>query len=171
MLCYTVNGSVTISPPGVAPVCCGHQLQLICTITRMENHSRAKLFHIRSSEIHSNRKYMSFHYGDSTIRFIRISHSMLLTSYRMLISPVSSSLNGTEVMCKDLMNQQSSSTVINVENGQGIRWNTYIAVSQYYNNVCNVYSNRVNLNFHSLSSYISLHGIISWDSSQYNFRS
>ena len=119
-----MNGSVTISPHGVAPVCCGHQLQLICTITG--SILEWKIIPEQNYSTLEVRRYiptgnMSFQYGDSTIRFIRISHSMLVTSYKMLISPVSSSLNGTEVMCKDLMNQQSSSTVINVENGQGIR--------------------------------------------------
>ena len=110
-----------ISPPGIAPVCGGDQLELSCTITGSllewtiipeQNHSTLEVQrYIPTGNV-------SFQYGDSTIRFIRISHPVQLTPqlYRILLSPVSNSLNGTEVMCTDLVNQQSSSTVIKVVN-------------------------------------------------------
>ena len=108
-----------ISPPGITPACSGDQIEWSCTTTGSllewriipeQNHSTLE------AQRHIPTGNVSFQYGDSTIRFIRISHPMLLTSYRILLSPVSNSLNGTEVMCTDLVNQQSSSTVIKVVN-------------------------------------------------------
>ena len=31
----TISGAVTISPPGIASVCSGHQLELMCSVTVM----------------------------------------------------------------------------------------------------------------------------------------
>ena len=117
----TVEGRVTTTLPEVATVCNGSQLELNCTITGRvlvwkiipeQNHSQL------SALMHSPIRNESFPYGDSTITFTIISHSMEPTSY-IVISPIINSLNGTEVMCIDLEDQESSSTVINVVNEQG----------------------------------------------------
>ena len=126
LLCHDiviVEGRVTISPHGMALVCDGGQLELNCTTTGSvlewriipeQNHSQL------SVQSYVPTRNQSFAYGDSTISFIRISHPMQLTSYRTVISPVGNSLNGTEVKCTDLMDLESSSTVISVVNAQGI---------------------------------------------------
>ena len=122
VLCITctVEGRVTTTLPEVATVCNGSQLELNCTITGSvlewiiipeQNHSQL------SALMHSPIRNESFPYEDSTITFT-ISHSMEPTSY-IVISPIINSLNGTEVMCTDLEDQESSSTVINVVNEQG----------------------------------------------------
>ena len=117
-----MKGRVTITPPEVAPVCGGGQLELNCTTTGSvlewriipeQNHSQL------SAQTHYPTRNRSFQYGDSTVTFTRLSHSMQVISYRIVISPVSNSLNGTEVKCTDLENQESSSTVISVVNAQG----------------------------------------------------
>ena len=118
----TVEGRVTTTLPEVATVCNGSQLELNCTITGSflewriipeQNHSQL------SALIHSPIRNESFPYGDSTITFTIISHSTEPISYIIVISPIVNSLNGTEVMCTDLEDQESSSTVINVVNEQG----------------------------------------------------
>ena len=123
LYCVSVKGRVVISPPEVAPVCDGGQLELNCTtmgsvlkwrIIPEQNHSQLMAM------THYPTRNHSFQYGDSTVMFTRLSHPIQLTSYRIVISPVSSSLNGTEVKCTDLENQESSSTIINVVNAQGI---------------------------------------------------
>ena len=105
----------------------------------MEIYSRAKSFTIECYNAFST-KYQSFQYGDSTITFTIISFPMELTLYRTMISPVTNSLNRTEVKCTDFEDQElSSSTVINIVNDQGsmiykisIHNNSY---SNYYNHV------------------------------------
>ena len=113
---------MTITPPEVASVCDGGQLELNCTIAGSvlewrlipeQNHSQL------CAQTHYPTRNQSFPYGDSTVTFTRISHPTQMTSYRIVISPVSNSLNGTEVWCTDLENQESSSTVISVVNAQG----------------------------------------------------
>ena len=114
---------MTITPPEVAPACDGGQLELNCTTTGSllerriipeQNHSQL------SVQAYVPMRNQSFQYGDSTVMFTRLSHPMQLISYRIAISPVSNSLNGTEVKCTDLENQESSSTVISVVNAQSI---------------------------------------------------
>ena len=120
---------MTATPLEVAPMCDGGQLELNCTITGStpewriipeQNHSQL------SVETYVQTRNQSFDYGDSTVTFTRLSHSMQLTSYRIVISPVSNSLNGTEVRCTDIIeNQESSSAVISVVNAQGIILSPY----------------------------------------------
>ena len=125
-----MKGRVTTTLPEVAIVCNGSQLELNCTITGSilewriipeQNHSQL------SPMIHYPTRNQSFQYGDSTVTFTIISqaHPMELTLYRTVISPVTNSLNGTEVECIDFEDQElSSSTVINIVNDQGIVWCT-----------------------------------------------
>ena len=114
---------MTITPPEVTPACDGRQLELNCNITGSllewriipeQNHSQLSVQRCVPT------RNQSFQYGDSTITFTRPPDSMLpISSYRIVISPVSNSLNRTEVKCTDLENQESSSTVIIVVNAQG----------------------------------------------------
>ena len=124
VLCITrtVEGRVTTTLPEVATVCNGSQLELNCTITGSnlewkiipeQNHSQLNAL------MHSPIRNRSFQYGDSTVTYTLISHPMELTLYRIVISPVTNSLNGAEVECTDFEDQESSSTVINVVNEQG----------------------------------------------------
>ena len=100
-------------------MCNGSQLELNCTITGSilewriipeQNHSQLSAIMFFSTR---NR---SLQYGDSTITFTIIFHSMEPTLHMTVISPVTTILNGTEVNCIDLEDQESSSTVINVVN-------------------------------------------------------
>ena len=78
-----------ISPLGIAPACRGDQIELSCTITGSLLEWRIIPEHNRSTlevQRYIPTGNVSFQYGDSTIRFIRISPSMLLTSYRVLIN-------------------------------------------------------------------------------------
>ena len=118
LYCVSVEGRVTISPPEVAPLCDGGQLELNCTITgsRLEWRIIPKQNHSQlSAQTYSPTGNQSFQYGDSTITVTRLSHPMQLVSYRLTISPVNDSLNGTEVKCTDLENQESSSTIVNAQ--------------------------------------------------------
>ena len=112
---------MTTTLPEVATVCNGSQLELNCTITESalqwsiipeQNHSQL------SAITHIPTKNRSFLYGDSIVTFTIISHPMELISF-IVISPITNSLNGTEVKCTDLEDQESSSTVINTVNDQG----------------------------------------------------
>ena len=103
-------------------MCDGGQLELNCTISGSvlkwrfipeQNHSQLSVLSYVPT------RNQSFQYGNSTISFIRISYPMELTSYRTVISPVYNNLDGTEVKCTDLADQDSSSTVISVVNAQG----------------------------------------------------
>ena len=123
MWTVTVEGRVTAPLPEVSPACDGGQLELNCTITGSalqwriipdQNQSQLSLVP------HIPLRNQSFEYGGSTVVFVILSHSMEMTTYRTLISPVSSSLNGTEVECTDLEDQESSTTIIWVLNAQGI---------------------------------------------------
>ena len=119
----TVEGRVTTALPEVATVCNGSQLELNCTITGSalewrfipeQNHSQL------SAITHLPIRNQSFQYGDSTVTFTITSHPMKQASYyRIVISPIINSLNGTEVKCTDLEDQESSSTVISIVNDQG----------------------------------------------------
>ena len=107
----------------VATVCNGSKLELNCTITGSELEWRIipEQNHSQLSAIpHYPTRNQSFQYGDSTITFTIISYAMELTLYTTVISPVTNILNGTEVKCTDLEDQESSSsTVISVVNDQG----------------------------------------------------
>ena len=119
----TVEGRVTTTLPEVATVCNGSQLELNCTITGSflewriipeQNNSQL------SAIVHFPTRNRSFQYGDSTVTFTIISYPMELTLYRIVISPVTNILNGTEVKCTDIEDRESPSlTVISVVNDEG----------------------------------------------------
>ena len=119
-----IKGRVTMSLPDVSPACNGGQLELNCTIIGSivqwriipdQNHSQL----ITQSYIPTRNQ--SIQYGDSIITLTVISHPMELTIiYEMVISSISSSLNGTVVECADIEDQRSTSTIISVVDAQGI---------------------------------------------------
>ena len=127
MFCH--SGLVTLSPSGVAPVCSGDQLELICTITGELLQWRFRVFHGNETfateftrTITSTSSVMANLTVNSILfRFLRIStdDSMPLMS-RLVISPVSNRLNGTVMNCEDVHVAEVSSTTIFVGSLQGI---------------------------------------------------
>ena len=117
---------VVISPPEVASVCSGGQLELTCTVagTFLE----WSFFLVPEGETMARRFFRSLHSGSVpattdlevnpiTFTFSRISAegSQPLVS-RLLIAPVSDDLNGTEVNCTDVVASNTSSTHIKLIN-------------------------------------------------------
>ena len=118
-----VEGRVTMPLPEVSPVCDGGQLQLNCTITEsllewtiIPDQNRSQL----STQRYVSAVNRSLPYGDSRIIITVISHPMELYYSGTVISPVYGDLDGAEVKCTDLEDQESSSIVITVVNAQGI---------------------------------------------------
>ena len=129
---------MTISPSGVATVCSGGQLELNCTI--IDNGNFALLvWNITLPRVAENAATpvnvqaissdsptdQTFHtvINSTNLTLSRISppNSSPLVS-RLLISPVSDHLNGTEVKClNSLTSETSSVTVINISNGNPIQ--------------------------------------------------
>ena len=121
----TVEGRVTAPLPEVSPVCDGGQLQLNCTITGSMYTLQWRFIPDQNQSQLSTQSYFpttnqTFQYGGSTVMFEIFSHSMEMTTYLIVISPVNSNLNGIEVECTDLEDQESSTTIIRVLNAQGI---------------------------------------------------
>jgi hypothetical protein len=128
---------VIISPSGVATVCSGGQLELNCTITDSEGFA-VLVWEVTltpenaATPVNYNQAISSSSPSDQTFQtainstnltFSRISpqNSSPLIS-RLLISPVSDHLNGTEVNCMDsIASERSSVTVINISNGNPIQ--------------------------------------------------
>ena len=122
----TVEGRVTTPLPKVSPVCDGGQLELNCTIigsllewSIIPDQNQSQL----STQRYVSAVNRSFQYGDSRITITVISHPMELYYSGIVISPVYGDIDGAEVKCTDLEDQESissSSTVITVVNAQGI---------------------------------------------------
>jgi hypothetical protein len=123
---YTIHaGVVTISPSGVAPVCPGGQLELMCTTSTTGMFLRWSFDLIRGNEAtptHFTRTItpssltMSYLIVNSvTFNFSRISaqNSLPLMS-QLLIGPVIEGLNGIEVNCEDIDSSERVATVIYV---------------------------------------------------------
>ena len=116
-------GDVMISPPGVATVCSGRELELTCSTsgrnTSIVIHRWSFSFIPNTRAIFSDRSgnQSSHLLVNSTISliFTRVSSedSLPLIS-RLLISPVSDGLNGSSVNCMDVATSESMSTSINV---------------------------------------------------------
>ena len=124
---HAISGVVTISPPRIASVCSGDQLELMCNVTGMFlewNISRidvetgvARQFVRRSITADGPADIQTFpvEYNSTIFMFSRTSSqgSPVLTS-RVMIDSVKDSLNGTVVTCVDLTspNMESSTTII-----------------------------------------------------------
>jgi hypothetical protein len=117
---------VTVSPSGVAPVCPGGQLELICTTSTIGMPLLQWSFDlIRGREttpthftrtITPSSSIMSYLIVNSiTFNFSRISaQASLPLMSQLLIGPVNEGLNGIEVNCEDLDSSERATTVINV---------------------------------------------------------
>ena len=117
-----------MSPSGVAPVCSGGQLELMCTTSITGMFLRWSFSLIRGSDTTptyftrtitpsvSTNEAMSYLIVNSvTFNFSRLSaqNSLPLMS-QLLIGPADGQLNGTEVNCADLDSSERVATVINV---------------------------------------------------------
>ena len=123
---HLILEGVMISPSGVASVCSGGQLELICTVAG--TFLQWSFFLFPEGETMARRFFRSLHSGSFpatsdlevnsiTFTFSRISAdgSQPLVS-RLLITPISDDLNGTEVNCTDVLASNTSSTHIKVIN-------------------------------------------------------
>ena len=119
---------VTLSPSGVAQVCFGGQLELMCTTSLTGRFLQWCFSLIRGSDTTpteftrkiipsvSESEAMSYLIVNSvTFNFSRISaQSSLPLMSQLLAGPVSRDLNGTEVNCEELDTAERNVTVINV---------------------------------------------------------
>ena len=119
--CY--SGAVTLSPPGVAPVCSGGQLELTCTTTGEFLRWRFRAF--RGNETISTEftRTIASTVSAETISDLTVNSTVFNFSRtsardslpvisRLVIDPVSSGLNGTVINCVDLDTAESSATTI-----------------------------------------------------------
>ena len=129
-----------ISSPGIAPVCDGDQLELTCNITgRQVQWSFFRIPENGTTIVNYGRRLLSNLPGQETeylmvdsilFNISRISSPNTLPLItRLLISPVNSSINRTEVICEDRETRISSSAILNVINesqiqGTGVIINT-----------------------------------------------
>ena len=119
---------VTVSPSGIAAVCSGGQLELICTTSITGLFLQWSFSLIRGSDMTptyftrtiipsvSTNEAMSYLIVNSVIfNFSRLSaqNSLPLMS-QLLIGQADRQLNGTEVNCADLDSSERVATVINV---------------------------------------------------------
>ena len=121
---YANPGVVTLSPPGVAPVCSGGQLELMCTTAGSALDWRFRVFLENETTLTDIRRVfvssdsastaMSLLMVNSTLfSFSRISaRGSLPVESTLLIDPVSNNLNGTVVNCFDLVSSNSLSTTV-----------------------------------------------------------
>ena len=120
---------VMISPPGVAPVCNGDQLELTCTMPG--SFVEWSFFLIPEGETTARGYVRTLHSSDSfpassdlevnsiTFIFSRISAAgslPLLSRLAIVINPVNDGLNGIEVKCIDVLASNSTSTGIKIIN-------------------------------------------------------
>ena len=118
---YTDLGTVTLSPPGVALVCSGGQLELVCTTAGSFLEWRFRIFLENettatdtSRVIRSASAAVSLLMVNSTLfNFSRISaRDSLPVKSTLVIGPVSDNLSGTLVNCLDLRSSQNLSTTV-----------------------------------------------------------
>ena len=132
---------MTISPSGAATVCSGDQLELICTltdtggfavlvwnVTLIPKNAATPVSFARaiSSSSPSDQLYSTLINSTSLI-FSRVSsqNSSPLVS-RLLFSPVSNHLNGTEVNCLNSWTSETSAVAgVNISNGNQIQGSYY----------------------------------------------
>jgi hypothetical protein len=140
MFCHSLTGAVTLSPSGVAPVCLsGDQLELTCTITgellqwrfsvvRGNDTTATKITRTITS-ISSTRSPLTV--NSMVFNFSRISaHDRMPVMSRLVISPVSNSLNGTVMNCEDVDTREESSTTIIVGERGALQGMNYFCHSQ-----------------------------------------
>ena len=127
---YTYNlGTVIISPPQIASVCMGDQLELMCNTTG--SLLEWNLFHIDTSRQFIRRGITANGEADAQVYTVEYDSTMFtisrisaqespLLSSRLFIDNVNYSLNGTVVTCVDVTStiMESSTTTIMIIN----RW-------------------------------------------------
>ena len=116
-------GAVTLSPPRVAPVCSGGQLELMCTttggflqwrfsVTRGINDLLSLRRSIQAT-LTDEESMTQLLVNSTMFNFSRTSaQDSLPVMSKLVISPVNGSLNGTVVNCIDLDTSNSSSTTV-----------------------------------------------------------
>ena len=117
-------GTAVISPPEVAPACNGEQIELTCTVTSQgllewrftltpENATSPRPVSQAISQTAADNQSFSFSVDSNLFTFLRVSaqNSSPLES-RLLINPVTNSLNGTEVSCVAVETSESATTTI-----------------------------------------------------------
>ena len=122
--CKHYYTGMMISPLGMAPACSGDQLELTCTTRGRflewsfslipEGDTTARRY---ARVLNPNSPTSTLEVNSITFTFSIISagSNLPLTS-QLLISPVSDSLNGTEVNCTDVGTSNSTSTIVTVIN-------------------------------------------------------
>ena len=121
--CMCHAGTVMISPPGVVPACNGDQIELTCTVTSQgllewrftltpENATSPRPVSLAISRTAIENRF-NLSIDSNTFTFLRVSsqNSSPLES-RLLINPVTNSLNGTEVSCIAVETSESATTII-----------------------------------------------------------
>ena len=120
-------GLVTISPPTVASVCRGHQLDLMCTVTGSflqwsfslipENGTTAIRRTFVLTSLSSTNQLSHLQVNSTKFTFSRISaqNSVPLVS-KLAINATSDGLNGTVVTCLDVQASESMATIIQIMN-------------------------------------------------------
>ena len=125
----SAGGAVMISPPGLASVCDGDQLELTCTTTgsQLEWRFNAIRGNATATEfsriINADGSAMSQLVINSIMfRFSRISAKDSLPVMSMLlISPVNRNLNGTVINCVDLGTSEASSTTVVIRESDSLQ--------------------------------------------------
>jgi hypothetical protein len=121
-----IIGGAVISPSGMASVCVGENITLMCNMTRrflewsfylmLENGIVPMRHHHNLQNTGLNHtQVLEQTIGSTTFLYSRSSaeKSLPLTS-TLSISPVSEDLNGTVVTCTDVTTSDTASTMINV---------------------------------------------------------
>ena len=120
------SGAVTLSPPGIAGVCSGGQLELMCTTTGGFLRWRFSIIRGLNDTVASSRTIQAaVPAGDAMFQLV-VNSTMFNSSRtsaegslpvksKIVIGPVSSSLNGTVINCIDLDTSSSTATTIIVE--------------------------------------------------------
>ena len=123
------GAAVTISPHGTAPVCSRNQLELSCNTTGSPLEWRFRLTPQNSTTATEYPRVItaSGQPNDKTTQLVLNSMTFIFSRTsaedrtpvmsRLLISPVSSSLNGTVINCEDVGTSEVSSTTIIVISG------------------------------------------------------
>ena len=132
---------MTLSPPGVAPVCNGGQLELTCTtagrflrwrFTVIRGNETITIIRTIQAAVPAGDAISHLTLNSTMFNFSRTSSegSLPLTS-KLVIGPVSSNLNGTVMNCIDLVSSNLSSTTIVVREREPLQ-STYININHNY---------------------------------------
>ena len=120
------TGTATISPPGIAPVCSGDQLELTCTTTGMflnwsislatpeDGATGQTYWRLLQSigPIHQQAHQITV--DSTTFHFSRSSAQDSLPVVSRLL--ISSTRNGTVINCTDVVSSDTTSTTVNIVN-------------------------------------------------------